>query len=190
MRTSKREVILDAALSVVKSHGVTAVTFDSVATASGMTKGGLLYHFPSKDAMVLALHEHQAQQWEQQLINALGRRPEDATQDERLAAYARVSVQSVTGPELLLMLEASSDETLNRPWQEVIGRWSPDPTSIDPADPAALQKMIIYLAADGLWLNNSIGATPMPRKLREALAEHLARSVDALVTGATDADLP
>ena len=182
MRTSKRESILDAALTVVENHGVGAVTFDSVATASGLTKGGLLYHFPSKDAMVLALHEHQARKWEQELIELLGRDPEDATQEERLAAYARLSARSASGPELLLMLEATTDETLSRPWREVTARWSPDPVSIDPNDPDALQKMVIYLAADGLWLNNSIGATPIPIKTRQILAEHLARSVEAFVT--------
>ena len=54
MRTSKRDSILQAALHVVETDGVTAVTYESVAAASGLTKGGLLYHFPSKDALVLA----------------------------------------------------------------------------------------------------------------------------------------
>ncbi|APH44081.1 TetR family transcriptional regulator [Microbacterium sp. 1.5R] len=180
MRTSKREMILDAALGVVGAHGVTAVTFESVAAASGLTKGGLLYHFASKDAMVLALHEHQAKLWEAQLIEALGRQPEEATEDERLAAYARVSAAGISGPELLLMLEASNDEALNRPWQDVVRRWTPDPRSINPNDPAALEKMAMLLAADGLWLHASTGADPMPTALREALAQHLSNSVRAL----------
>lgn len=46
MRPSKRDTILQAALSVVETDGVTAVTYESVAAASGLTKGGLLYHFP------------------------------------------------------------------------------------------------------------------------------------------------
>lgn len=185
MRTSKRDTILQAALTVVENDGVTAVTYESVAAASGLTKGGLLYHFPSKDALMLALHEHQAQHWEDELINALGKHPDQASQDERLAAYARVSARSATGPELLLMLEASTDSALNQPWKRVINRWIPDPATIDPTDPRALQKLTAYLAADGLWLSESIGAVSLPQGLRTALAEHLAQSVATAASPST-----
>lgn len=37
--------------------------------------------------------------------------------------------------------------------------------------------MVAYLAADGLWLSESVGAAPLSPELRAALAEHLARSV-------------
>lgn len=160
MRTSKRDSILQAALHVVETDGVTAVTYESVAAASGLTKGGLLYHFPSKDALVLALHEHLAERWDHEMINVLGKDPDEATQDERVAAYARVSARSATGPELLFILEASTDSELNKPWRRVISRWIPDPAEIDPTDPRALQKMVAYLAADGLWLSESVGAAP------------------------------
>lgn len=189
MRTSKRDTILQAALSVVETNGVTAVTYESVAAASGLTKSGLLYHFPSKEAMMLALHEYQAQHWEHEMIEALGKDPDEASQDERLAAYARVSARSATAPELLLMLEARTDSELSKPWKRVITRWSPDPASIDPADPRAPQKMAAYLAADGLWLNESVDAAPLPHQLRTALAEHLARSVtDAAGIPTTEAN--
>ena len=113
----------------------------------------------------------------EEMIHALGKDPDEASQDERLAAYARVSARGATGAELLLMLEASTDSELSKPWKRVITRWVPDPASIDPTDPRALQKMVAYLAADGLWLSESVGAIPLPHQLRAALAEHLARSV-------------
>lgn len=189
MRTSKRDSILQAALHVVETDGVTAVTYESVAAASGLTKGGLLYHFPSKDALVLALHEHLAERWDHEMINVLGKDPDEATQDERVAAYARVSARSATGPELLFMLEASTDSELNKPWRRVISRWIPDPAEIDPTDPRALQKMVAYLAADGLWLSESVGAAPLPPELRAALVEHLAHSVaDAAGTSSNAAN--
>ena len=74
-------------------------------------------------------------------------------------------------------MSASTDSELNKPWRRVISRWIPDPAEIDPTDPRALQKMVAYLAADGLWLSESVGAAPLPPELRAALAEHLARSV-------------
>ena len=45
--TGARERILDAAESVVIEQGVTGMTLDAVAARAKVSKGGLLYHFPS-----------------------------------------------------------------------------------------------------------------------------------------------
>lgn len=173
MRTSKRLQILDAAVTVVERDGVTALTFESVATASGLTKGGLLYHFASKDELVLALHQHLAGMWESDLVAALGVPVEEATADQRLAAYAKVSIRGATGPELLMMLEASTNPVLLQPWQEVIARWVPDPSTIDVDDVDAVTQILAWLAADGLWLSESVGGRHLTPELRIVLAERI-----------------
>lgn len=50
-----REHILQTAGRLVSTEGVTALTLDAVAKAAGISKGGLLYHFPSKEALMLAM---------------------------------------------------------------------------------------------------------------------------------------
>lgn len=173
MRTSKRAKVLDAAVAVVERDGVTALTFDSVAAQSGLTKGGLLYHFSTKEDLVIALHEHLAQRWEADLVAVLGTDPETATVDQRLAAYAQVSVRSASGPELLLMLEASSDPVLLRPWQDVIQRWVPDLAAIDQDNPDDVTRVLVWLAADGLWLSDSMAGLSLPANLRVVLANRI-----------------
>lgn len=100
---------------------------------------------------------------------------------------SRVGFRGTPGPVQLLMLEASSDPHLRRHWHDVIGRWAPNLTGIDPNDPAALQALVTHLAVDGLWLKRSTGAAPLPPRLRKALAEHLARSVDVFAPPSADA---
>ncbi|WP_311518676.1 TetR/AcrR family transcriptional regulator [uncultured Corynebacterium sp.] len=39
--------MLKAALTIIENEGVHAVTYDALATATGMSKSGLIYHFPS-----------------------------------------------------------------------------------------------------------------------------------------------
>ncbi|OAI26301.1 MULTISPECIES: TetR/AcrR family transcriptional regulator [Methylomonas] len=51
-KTNTREGLLDAAEAVVIEQGVGAMTLEAVAARAGISKGGLLYHFPSKDAVV------------------------------------------------------------------------------------------------------------------------------------------
>lgn len=179
MRSSKRDHILDSALRVVAEEGVSAVTFEAVAHASGVTRGGLLYHFPTKDALLLAVHEHLAQRWEAELREALGGDPADATDDEKVAAYARVSVRGVTGPELLLMLEARKHPELSRPWNDVMSRWAPDPAGISADDPDAIARMVAYYAADGLWLGASLGTHVLPGDVRRAAAEYIISALHA-----------
>ncbi len=50
-----RTRILDAAEALVQARGVPALTLDAAAKAAGVSKGGLLYHFASKEALLSAL---------------------------------------------------------------------------------------------------------------------------------------
>ena len=49
--------ILDAALEVFSQRGFRGGSLNEVATRSGYTRAGLLHHFPSKDAILVALLE-------------------------------------------------------------------------------------------------------------------------------------
>ncbi|RUO34030.1 TetR/AcrR family transcriptional regulator [Aliidiomarina soli] len=56
-RPSKRSFILVAAEQLVKKQGPAQLTFDRLSEETGISKGGLLYHFASKDELVLAMME-------------------------------------------------------------------------------------------------------------------------------------
>lgn len=47
-----------------------ALTLDAIAKKAQVSKGGLLYHFPSKDALVRGLLEHHMDSFEQGLKNS------------------------------------------------------------------------------------------------------------------------
>src|SRR6185436_20683971 len=54
-RDRTREEILAAARKVLIGSGVGAMTLEAVAAEAGMSKTGLYYYFPSKDALVFEL---------------------------------------------------------------------------------------------------------------------------------------
>ncbi|MEK1870378.1 MAG: helix-turn-helix domain-containing protein, partial [Ensifer adhaerens] len=56
-RETARDRILTAAEAIVVGKGVSSLTFDEVAEQTGLSKGGILYHFASKDALVRAMVE-------------------------------------------------------------------------------------------------------------------------------------
>ena len=53
-RKSSREKILDAAAELVAEIGAGRLTLEAVAEKAGLSKGGLLYNFPTKDALLQA----------------------------------------------------------------------------------------------------------------------------------------
>ncbi|MGM9491056.1 TetR/AcrR family transcriptional regulator [Ideonella sp. YS5] len=56
-RGSGRERLLEAAAAIVSEQGVHELTLEAVAAAAGVTKGGLIYHFKTKDELLGALVE-------------------------------------------------------------------------------------------------------------------------------------
>lgn len=52
---TRRQRVLDAALEVFARHGYSDSAIDEIARASDTSKGGLYFHFPSKQALFLAL---------------------------------------------------------------------------------------------------------------------------------------
>lgn len=54
-KPNTREAILDAAEAVVSEDGAGRLTIDAVVVRSGFSKGGVLYHFPNKTALLEAM---------------------------------------------------------------------------------------------------------------------------------------
>ncbi len=54
-RPNSKEVMLDAAEAIVIESGARHLTLDAVAARAGVSKGGLLYHFPTKEALLRAM---------------------------------------------------------------------------------------------------------------------------------------
>src|SRR4029450_10379480 len=77
--TPVRDRILEAAERVVGDIGAGRMTLDVVAQAAGVSKGGLLYHFPSKESLLGALAQRYVQSMEQRIEGAKGAASVSAT---------------------------------------------------------------------------------------------------------------
>ena len=64
-RGSSRQKLLDAAAELISRHGVQDLTLEGVAAAAGVTKGGLIYHFKTKDDLLGAVVERMTVQLDQ-----------------------------------------------------------------------------------------------------------------------------
>ncbi len=70
-----RTRILDAAEAIVHARGVPALTLEAAAREAGVSKGGLLYHFGTKEALVTGLLTRLAQVMAADFDSAMARAP-------------------------------------------------------------------------------------------------------------------
>jgi len=175
-RPSNRTAIIDAACRAIEKLGAAAITFDAVAAEAGLTKAGVVYHFRSMDVLIGSIHEHLAATWEDDMTAALGKRPEQATDAERVAAYVKVAEQSASRAEVLLMNDAQHDDGYAASWSAVADRWTPpvpSPAADGSYDEEELTLVLAHLAADGLWCYESSTGRELPAEIRSVLVDRI-----------------
>src|SRR5580692_7640376 len=146
MRPSSRTQILQAAVRVTERRGITALTLEAAAEEAGLTKPGLMYHFRTRDDLLMAIQRHLTETWEQYLLAELGKPLEQSTAQERAAAYARVNARGpASKAELAFMVESATSPELAQVWNDLMARWVPQPPV---PDPVQLDLFLARLAAD------------------------------------------
>ena len=177
MRPNKKHEILDAAVALIEADGLDAVSYEALAEASDMSKSGIIYHFPSRYEIMRGIHQHQADQWEQQLEAAAGG-PADAVDDKaKLRAMVLSLAQSATKAELLLEIDARTHPEFAAIWQRVDSRWAPSPDDIVDDD-VQRARFMLQLLADGLWVHDYVHETPLTAKQRGVLIDEILQLVE------------
>ncbi len=172
-RNSKKDKMLEAACEIVAQLGIGAMTLEAVAARAGVSKGGLLYHFPNKDALVLGMIGRMEQQFEADIETEIAR---EAGQGNApiagrwLRAYVRVSLQQVDQSDAMhaaLMAPMYENPELLHSMQAAELRWQQRAENDGVSVPVA---MVVWLAADGYWLSKIFGfktALSSEKKLQE-----------------------
>jgi AcrR family transcriptional regulator len=153
-RASARERILEAGRDIAEQSGVAAVTLDAVAEKAGVSKGGLLYHFPSKEALVSGMVEDLCRTFDDLAVAAAQADPEPAGRSAR--AYLTASAGELWRSSRWLALVGALvvNPALLDAWRaDVLAGRAADEAENDDAVAAA----IVRLAADGLWLAGVLG---------------------------------
>jgi AcrR family transcriptional regulator len=164
-RTATREALLRAASQVVIDKGVEALTLDAVAKQAGVSKGGLLYHFPNKDALMGGMVEQLIQDFETVLQAEFDQDDAPQTPGQWVRAYIRATLR-FSKQSLALIARLSSiavdsphvfkaAEVYEQQWRQRVETSGIEPT----------KATIILLATDGLWLSElfQVGTLDEPR---------------------------
>ena len=174
-----RSLLLDGAEVLVMRHGGSGLTFDALARATGISKGGILHHFPSKEDLASAMIERAIAEFEDAMREVAD---DDPVVPGRLArAYLRVSlgnlpgVRQRPGPDYDRLCASITIALLNHqqrltPIQEQGARHQ-EAVVEDGLDPVLAT--IVRLAVDGLWLSENFGLMRYDAALKRGVAERL-----------------
>jgi AcrR family transcriptional regulator len=80
-----RRRILDVAAEAFAERGYVGTSLSEVLKASGVTKGGFYFHFPSKEALALATLRHKQERWSAVVMAAALRCPRAIEQLDAMA---------------------------------------------------------------------------------------------------------
>jgi AcrR family transcriptional regulator len=169
-----RQQLLDVAARLTSEQGMGAVTLDAVSGASGVSKGGLLHHFPTKNALLDALFDDLLVRF-------------DADLDERMrddpmshGRFTRAYLMAVDGlrdsPDeaghwAQVTIALLAEPRLRQRWNAWVQARADEYVGTD----SSIDAQIIRFAADGLWLADMLGSHLTDDAGRAAL---LARMVE------------
>lgn len=161
---SSRTKILDGALALLRSGGT--VSLESAAQQAELTKPGLMHHFGTKQALMLALVDHVVDGWERELSSRLPRPPAEVSARDRIYAYVGWLTTGRTDPaDLVMLADPRLRDRLSARWAERLTPWLELPAELPPDVRARLASA--RMLADGVWLADSTGVLPLADDERE-----------------------
>lgn len=150
---STREKIIDAAVEVVRLQGPTHLTLDEAARVAGVSKGGVLYHFRSKDHLLAGMIER--------MITDLRRRQQEAYAALPPGPYRKLRSWMITrlNPahpqdtrlDSALLAALTLNPSLLEPVRAKIAEWQAE---IEDDEPDPILAALVAAMIDGLWLNS------------------------------------
>ena len=176
-----KDRILDAAERIVLRDGVARLTMEAVAAEASLSKGGVLYNYPSKDDLIRGMIHRLIDMFETDMARFAEQDPDPV--GRRTRAFLRALFPQPTqsceqcSPVCAALLAAvATNRSLLDPLREHIRTWEPylKEDGIDPVVAA-----MVRLAGQGLWWADLFGLKPPDpevwRQVMERLAEFTRR---------------
>lgn len=163
--TNTHKSILEAANRVVIEQGVDHMTLEMVAKEAGISKGGLLYHFPNKEALIIGMINDYLERFTRDFYATAENDKEISGRWAR--AYLTTTFadnQRIPRMSSGLLAAIATNPSLLSPLQARFQEWVGllDQDGIDPT-----LATIVRLVADGLWMVELFGLAAPDSLMKE-----------------------
>lgn len=169
-----RERILQAAIEVIRTDGAANLTLDRVAVAAGVSKGGFLYHFGSKDALMAGLLDETLAVLDDELDmrEAQFRAADPAARGTFALAYldyVREPYKAADDTSASILAAAALDDELLANTRATFERWQERLVHDDRL--AETIGLLARIVGDGLWLIDLFGLAPPTKAARHEVLD-------------------
>jgi AcrR family transcriptional regulator len=165
-----RRALLDCAARISLEQGLPALTLQAVADAANVTKGGLLHHFPSKQALIGGVFEDLLARLDTEIDDLIDNDTEQHGCFTR--AYIRAFAKTEGGgedPWNALPLSSLTDPAMKAMWSDWYAARLARHADTDRGATLGLARY----AADGIWLAGLMDYSGIDTNDRDALLEKL-----------------
>jgi AcrR family transcriptional regulator len=169
---SARERIMDAAEQVVIELGAKHLTFDAVAARSGVSRGGLLYHFPDKKALLKGMIDRLVEHAKEDRIKKRAELPEGTERDlvAHVLSFLHDDEDTRRGHTAALFATGAHHPELLAPLKHEYRTFLEELTK----NGLRLERAaVIALATDGLRLLECLSASPFTPEERTKIIEEM-----------------
>lgn len=175
---SARERLLDAAERAVLETGAGHLTLDAVAKFAGVSKGGLLHHFPSKDSLLEAMLERFLNDINAQVAARCARHGGRPTRLQEFRERVRLLLEmpEARRPIGAALIAASADKPALMAHCRSVYRELLD--ELDDLPGGFERAALVLLAVDGLLLGELLQLSPYTSGERSRLVKGLLKAVD------------
>jgi len=176
-----RDGILDAAQRVAARDGAGHVTLDAVAREAGVSKGGVLYHFAGKDALIAGMLARLIAEFEAEIERLRAEFAGGPNPSLRAMIAACASMCDIERPVAMAILAAGAQNPdLLAPLRDSIGAHL-EQLSAECADPDSA--CLLCAAADGMMFHHILGIAPYDAAHRARLLDRLAAMATQMAEG-------
>lgn len=169
-----RRRILEVAQELASTAGAEGVRFSEVAKRADVTTGGIVHHFPNKNALLAAVIEVLVEEMEHDVEDAIGRGEPAPYLVTRV--YLKHTLAETNARFAALMRLVLSSSELGRLWNVGLDRMLERAHPTDRSTKACL----VRCAADGLWLEGTQIRVPSPMRTARPRRRSQARSTCSL----------
>lgn len=166
-KESAKAKLLESAKKILKEEGYEKFTLDSLAKRTGVSKGGVLYHFPTKEMLIQEIIQNLIIRFE----NRLNSENNETDSSSWTLRYFQATLDDLEDSDLQssgIIAALASNPHLLLPLVEKYAAWKQKfkKEKID----QSLADILRY-AADGIWFNEVFGLSVLSQKEKKKILE-------------------
>lgn len=168
---TKKKLIIDTTKQFIIENDFTSLTLDAIAEKANISKGGLLYHFPNKEELIMALGEATFDEFEDNFYQSAENDPVETGKWSRaLIEIMRADIiDDATlniGVVAASILDQEEAKTISTTYNSILEKLDDD--GLDP-----LVVDMIRLTLDGLYYSQTLDVAPLPKDRVERVIQEL-----------------